>query len=283
VDADADTQALSIVIGAGGSPVAVPSFSPGAGTYATSQTVTITTGTSGASIRYTTNGTTPTSTTGTLYSAPVAIGSSLSLKAIAYKTGMTNSTVTSGTYTINLPSPWLQQDIGAVGVAGSSTHASGTYTVNGSGTDIWSTGDQFQFCYQTMTGDGEIVARVAAIENTDSNAKAGVMIRESLAANSAHALMNITPASGSQFIRRLTTGGSSSYTAGTNVTAPYWVRLVRSGTTITGSISSNGNTWVTVGSASITMASSVKVGLVVLSRNNPTLNTSTFTNVTVVP
>ncbi|MES2697859.1 MAG: chitobiase/beta-hexosaminidase C-terminal domain-containing protein [Verrucomicrobiota bacterium] len=82
------------------SQVAAPSFSPGAGTYATAQSVTITTGTSGATIRYTTNGTTPTSTTGTVYSSPVSISATSTLKAIAYKSGMADSTVTSGTYTI---------------------------------------------------------------------------------------------------------------------------------------------------------------------------------------
>ena len=78
---------------------AAPSFNPAAGTY-TSATVTITTATSGASIRYTTNGTTPSSTVGTVYSSPVAISATETLQAIAYKTGLTNSAVTSGVYTM---------------------------------------------------------------------------------------------------------------------------------------------------------------------------------------
>jgi len=51
--------------------VANPGFSPAAGTYTSAQTVTISTTTSGASIRYTTDGSTPSSTVGTLYSGPV--------------------------------------------------------------------------------------------------------------------------------------------------------------------------------------------------------------------
>ena len=78
---------------------AAPTFNPAAGTY-TSATVTISTTTSGASIRYTTNGTTPSSTVGTVYSSPVAIGQTGTLQAIAYKSGLANSTVTSGAYTI---------------------------------------------------------------------------------------------------------------------------------------------------------------------------------------
>jgi hypothetical protein len=80
--------------------VAAPTFSPGGGTYTSAQNVTISTTTGGASIRYTTDGSTPSSTTGTIYSGPVNIGTTTTLKAIAYKNGMTNSTVTSATYTI---------------------------------------------------------------------------------------------------------------------------------------------------------------------------------------
>ena len=51
---------------------ATPTFSPAAGTYGSAQSVTITTTTSGATIRYTTNGTTPSSTVGTVYSSAVS-------------------------------------------------------------------------------------------------------------------------------------------------------------------------------------------------------------------
>jgi hypothetical protein len=63
--------------------------------------VTLTSSTSGASIRYTTDSSTPSETAGTLYSSPVSIGATATLKAIAYKSGMTDSSVTSGLYTIN--------------------------------------------------------------------------------------------------------------------------------------------------------------------------------------
>ena len=80
--------------------VATPTFSPAGGTYSSSQTVTISTVTSGASIRYTTDGSTPTSTSGILYSSPVTVSASVTLKAIAYKAGMNNSTVNTAAYTI---------------------------------------------------------------------------------------------------------------------------------------------------------------------------------------
>jgi len=84
-------------------PVAIPVFSPAAGTYTSAQTVTITSATSGASIRYTTDGSTPNETHGILYSGPVSIGGTTTINAIAYETGVTDSPVATASYIINIP------------------------------------------------------------------------------------------------------------------------------------------------------------------------------------
>lgn len=81
--------------------VATPTFNPGGGTYTSAQSVAISTATSGATIRYTTNGTNPTATSGTVYSGPVSVATSLTLKAIAYKSGMSDSSVATANYTID--------------------------------------------------------------------------------------------------------------------------------------------------------------------------------------
>ncbi len=81
--------------------VSTPTFSIPAGSYGSTQHVTLTAVTSGALIRYTTNGTNPTAVSGTLYSAPVEISTSLTLKAIAYKPGWNTSEVASVAYTVN--------------------------------------------------------------------------------------------------------------------------------------------------------------------------------------
>lgn len=82
--------------------VADPQFSPAAGPYASTQTVTITCATSGATIYYTTDGTTPT-TSSSVYSSAlsIAVSPSTTLKAFAVKTSMTDSSVTSGTYSFD--------------------------------------------------------------------------------------------------------------------------------------------------------------------------------------
>ncbi len=87
--------------------VATPSVSPGGGTYTTPQTVTITVGTSGATIRYTTDGTDPTEAS-TAYSGPLGIGTTTTLKAAGFKAGWTTSDLRTATYTMNfgtLPAP----------------------------------------------------------------------------------------------------------------------------------------------------------------------------------
>jgi len=83
-------------------PAATPTFSIAAGTYTSAQTVTITDRTAGATIYYTTNGTTPT-TGSTLYSGAITVANSETIEAIAVESGYTNSAVASAAYVVNLP------------------------------------------------------------------------------------------------------------------------------------------------------------------------------------
>ncbi len=84
-----------------GAPAAAPTFSVTPGAYITAQSVALSTVTPGATIRFTTNGSNPTTSSGTVYSAPIAISSTTTVKAIAYTAGGTPSSVVSGIYTIN--------------------------------------------------------------------------------------------------------------------------------------------------------------------------------------
>jgi hypothetical protein len=83
---------------------ATPTFSPPAGTYATAQTVTISDATAGAIIYYTTNGTTPT-TSSTVFAGAITVNATETLKAIATATGHSTSAVTTAPYTIAVPAP----------------------------------------------------------------------------------------------------------------------------------------------------------------------------------
>jgi hypothetical protein len=100
--ADSAVASSTFVIDPNATPAAAPTFSPPAGTYALAQTVTLSTATAGTTIYYTTDGSTPTAAS-TVYSTPVPVAASLTLKAIAAGGGHTPSTVASAAYVINLP------------------------------------------------------------------------------------------------------------------------------------------------------------------------------------
>ena len=179
------------------------------------------------------------------------------------------------------PGNWTGGDIGAVGVAGSSSLSDGVFTVKGSGVNIWDQADGLQFVEQAINGDGSITARVASQTRTNDYAKAGVMIRENLEAGAANAAVLLTPTPGAVLQGRTTTGGGTTHQWGPSVTAPYWVRLVRSGNTFTGYTSADGMTWKSIGQYTIAMSTSVYIGLAVTSHNNSALSTAIFDHVTV--
>ncbi|HVU23024.1 MAG TPA: putative glycoside hydrolase [Opitutus sp.] len=188
----------------------------------------------------------------------------------------------------SLPGPWQTQDVGSVGAAGSASFGSGTFTVTGAGAEVYNATDAFRYVYQAVSGDCTIVARVATEQNTSQWAKVGLMVRESLASDAAYSFVFLTPdqTSGTDrgilFESRASTGATSTQTANLpGYIAPYWLKLVRAGNTFTASRSSDGATWTTVGTQTLTFTSSVLVGLVVCSHADPTLNTSTFDNVSV--
>jgi predicted amidohydrolase/regulation of enolase protein 1 (concanavalin A-like superfamily) len=181
----------------------------------------------------------------------------------------------------SLPAPWSSQDIGAVGVAGNASGSDGRFTVQGSGADIWGSSDAFRFVYQPLTGDGTIVALVSALSNTDVWTKAGVMIRASLAAGSAHAIMAVSAAKGLAFQRRPSAGGTSISTSGSAAAAPWWLKISRRGNSITASSSANGTNWTVVGTDTIPMPAQVFIGLALTSHDNSALATATFDAVSV--
>jgi hypothetical protein len=153
------------------------------------------------------------------------------------------------------------------------------FTVEGSGADIWGVADEFHYVYQGMNGDGEIVARVVSVEPTDPWAKAGVMIREDLSAGSRHAMMVITAGRGAAFQRRVQAGGESVGTRGSPWITAQWVKLVRSGDTLSGYESVDGVSWQLVGTETIAMSANVYVGLVVTSHEDSQLATAVMDRV----
>jgi len=182
-----------------------------------------------------------------------------------------------------LPSPWLEQDIGSVGVAGSAGYSNGTFTVAAAGAGIYNSADGFHFVYQPVTGDGSIVARLASLQGGSSFVAAGVMIRGTLDAGSVNAkTADWRSYNGIYFDVRTMAGGSTSEPGNVSVTLPYWVKVTRSGNSFSSYTSSDGVNWVQLGtSQTISMGQTVYVGLAVTSGSTTALATATFDNVSV--
>ena len=226
-----------------------------------------------------------TSGTGSVNSSGKYTATSSGTLATITATGTKSSTTHSGTGQVGVvSSPWNSADIGSVGVTGTAYDNGTTFTVEGSGSDIWNASDEFHFVYQTLTGDGVIIAHVASLTDTGAWAKVGVMFRNSLSDSDQYALECITPSEGSAFQYRTTSGADAAGTGGdSGPVAPYWVKLVRRGNTITGYRSSDGNTWVEDGSETITFTNStIYVGLEADAYTDSALNTSTFDHVTLL-
>jgi len=173
------------------------------------------------------------------------------------------------------------QDIGNVGATGSYTQSGTTITIEGAGSDIWGTADAFHYVYIPLTGDCDLSVEVVSLSNTNEWAKGGIMVRESLTANSKYAFSMLAYSRGVDLQYRASTGGNAANTGGDGgITAPRYVRLVRSGDLFTAYESNNGSTWNIIGSQTIVMNESVYVGLAVTSHNYGTLCSVAFDNLT---
>jgi hypothetical protein len=179
-----------------------------------------------------------------------------------------------------LPAPWTTQDVGAIGIAGSASASSGTFTVSGSGADIWGTTDAFRYAFQSISGDAQVVARVTALQNTHTWAKAGVMMRESMSATAAHVILDVTPSGTIEFMTRASTGAVMTVVGNSAVSLPVWLKLSRSGSTVRAFTSANGTSWLALGSTTVS-AATPNIGLAVTSHDTTRLNTATFDSVTV--
>jgi regulation of enolase protein 1 (concanavalin A-like superfamily) len=175
-----------------------------------------------------------------------------------------------------LPSPWSDTDVGAPTPSGSAGYTGGVYTVNGSGTDIWGTSDQFNYVNQPANGSGSIVARVTSQTNTSSNAKAGIIYKQSTTAGSPYLLIAVAPTG----VVKVQYNFNGSLTESTYTFPNVWMKL--SWTTagrITAYLSSDGATWTQVLSKALTVTSPATAGLFECSHKAGLLGTATFDNV----
>ena len=172
----------------------------------------------------------------------------------------------------------------------------GIFKLAGSGADIWGTSDQFAFHYQpNVTGDFVIDIQVLNLvdrqtntgTNQNASAKAGIMVRQSLANNSANVMMEVTDGIGVRLQRRATNGGTTAYVNGANgvqASDTLWLRLKRTGGQFEGFYSEDdGLSWTSVGTTTVNMSGAVNVGLGVTSHNTGRDSIGYFDNFLFMP
>jgi len=182
-------------------------------------------------------------------------------------------------------------DVGNLSPAGTVTPSGNGFNITTGGGDIGGTIDQFTFNYQTVTGDFDYKLRVNSLTQADTWTKAGLMARAALATNSAFAATLATPsAAGAYFSTRSSAVAVANNTGTFPVNYPNtWLRLKRAGDVFTGYASTDGNTWIQLGSLSIALGNPISVGMAVTSRTNGVAVTAqirdfqTASNAVVVP
>lgn len=197
-----------------------------------------------------------------------------------------------------LPSGWTARTVDNGCALNTATYNAGVYSMTGAGGGLGAgtATDSFLFPSIPITGNVTIVGRIATslsgYINHLSGGGVGVMLRKGPTSASSYAFMGVGRATGSapiqeMFRGRATDGGQSTTPVfGPNFTAPYWFKLVRSGDTITGYSSSDGVAWTSRGTISISGATAMVAGLVVIQGGatycTPTYSLSTtFDNVSI--
>ena len=171
-------------------------------------------------------------------------------------------------------------DLGSPGKAGSITADAGTYTVKGAGSDIAGTADIGYFAGMPASGNFTVTTRIVSQTNDNLWSKAGLMVRQSTAAGAINFACLMTPAQNVRVQYRTALNGATTDPSATSGgTAPYWLRITRSGNTLSAWRSPDGAAWTQVGtSQTVTMADPVLVGFAMTSHNTGVLGTAVFDN-----
>jgi hypothetical protein len=178
-------------------------------------------------------------------------------------------------------------DIGTPSMAGSTNRIGELVTIVAGGSDIWNNTDQFHFAHQQRTGDFDITVRGESLTQADLYTKAGLMARESLAANSRHVYAMLFPSNaarnnntgGYEFQYRATTGGASAaiYPAAPQPMGSYpnsWLRLKRSGNTFIAYWSPEGAVWTEFARTTMNLPQTLYFGLAVTAHTTTATTTA---------
>ena len=169
-------------------------------------------------------------------------------------------------------------DVGSPQWAGSAKPVETGWDLIGGGVDIWEKADQFHFVFKDMSGDFDVAVRVESFTPAHLYSKAGLMIRESLDAQSAHLMFvvfaNNKPRNnnlGAYEMQFRATSGVDCQAIYPAILPPAmpefppaypdsWLRVIRSGNQFSALASTDGKTWTLYAEKILALASTVKVG-----------------------
>ena len=219
----------------------------------------------------------------------LAMSKTLEVGTFALRKGGTlraRATFTAVELSAPLAGGWSSADVGSVGIEGDSSVASGAFTIDAAGTDLWNVNDAFHFVYRRWTGDGTFVARLASIANPAGSlfTLGAITFRENLNDGARHVSLVLTSLGKTKLRRRLTTGGTtlSDGPPATGTFSAKWLKLTRSGNVFTASVSTDGTTWQQIASPqNLALPATTYVGLVALRSGGTALARTTFSNVVV--
>ena len=180
----------------------------------------------------------------------------------------------------------------AAAFASGTATAATIITIRGGGADIWSTADAFHYYYDTVSGDFDVRVRNTALENTDPNAKTGIMIRESLDPAAKNVMLRRTPDGEASLQWRpeagvdtlsTTSGGEDESEVDGGSLEAEWLRLRRSGDVFEAYGSNDGESWTLIADIDaehVELSDDAYVGLPVTSHNVGTLCTAELRDLT---
>jgi outer membrane protein assembly factor BamB len=181
------------------------------------------------------------------------------------------------------PANWTCADIGGPIPAGSNYLVNGEWSILGGGKDIWGTRDEFHYTAETMPGDGTARAKITSQQNTDSWAKAGIMLRASTDPSAPYYAVLASGSNGTVVQYRTSSGGSTTQLGGVTSTAPIYVQVIRTGNSYTAYTSTDGTDWTAYPSSTVTISNlsgSIFDGMADTSHSQFGTSTTVFDNFT---
>jgi regulation of enolase protein 1 (concanavalin A-like superfamily) len=212
-------------------------------------------------------------------SAPFAVAAGKHVVRVAFDAVSAAGIVASFNYFYFTSVAYASANIGASAGATSAVQAPSAYNLSSNGADIWGRADAFRFMYRPVTGNFDAVVRVASLGATSAWAKAGLMVRDSLAADSRNVFAMVTPgANGYRMQARTVASGKTVLVGGTAAVAypDAWVRLTRVGNVFTAYRSTDGVDWTAYATQTLALNATVYLGVALSSGNASLTNGAKF-------